>query len=276
MESGPFSREQATEYLRVLGVPRASPSLPALRALVTAHVTSVPFENVSKLLYRRRLGLREVPSLDRYLEGIERWHFGGTCYANNFHLWRLLQGLGYRATLCGAAMRSGVDVHAVITVAIGGRELLVDAGYAAPFLEPLPLDRGRDVVVARGRDRYVLEPRDAQGRSSLVFYRDGARLHGYTLSPTPRTEEHFRSVVADLFRAEATFMNAVMVVRFKGATSAALHNFSLVRSAGSRSSVEHLPNRHAVVEAIEREFGIPAELASEALAGVELRADPYG
>lgn len=44
-------------YLRALGVPRRPPGREALAEIVAAHVTRVPFENVSKLLRFRDLGL---------------------------------------------------------------------------------------------------------------------------------------------------------------------------------------------------------------------------
>jgi arylamine N-acetyltransferase len=145
-----------------LGVAKREPCVPALAELVSAHVMRVPFENVSKLYRRKHLGLAGLPGIELFLEGIERYHFGGTCYSNNFHLYTLLASLGYRARLCGADM-SNPDVHMVIMVNVDGREYLVDGGYAAPFLSPLPRDLKEDYVVALGRDRYVLRPQDTTG-----------------------------------------------------------------------------------------------------------------
>src|SRR5512133_643818 len=92
-------------YLGALRVRRRPPGVDALAELVAAHVSRVPFENVSKLYRRRHAGLEGLPDLDAFLDGIERFHFGGTCYANNFHLYTLLASLGYEARLCGADMR---------------------------------------------------------------------------------------------------------------------------------------------------------------------------
>jgi len=103
------------QYLSLLGVSRRPPSFHALRELVAAHVTRIPFENISKLHYHRHLGLHELPPLPLYLEGIERYHFGGTCYPNNFYLYSLLASLDYEVKLCGADM-TNPDVHIVIMV----------------------------------------------------------------------------------------------------------------------------------------------------------------
>jgi N-hydroxyarylamine O-acetyltransferase len=82
-------------YLRLLEVPRRPPSPEALAELTAAQLIRVPFENVSKLVRLRGMGLKELPPVELHLEGIERFHLGGTCYANNFHLYTLLGALGY-------------------------------------------------------------------------------------------------------------------------------------------------------------------------------------
>lgn len=263
----PLSREQLGRYLAALGVPRRAPSREALDELVTAHLTRVPFENVSKLCYRRRLGLTGLPPLDLFLEGLERHRLGGTCYSNNCHLWSLLVSLGYEARLCGADM-SKPDVHAVIVVRLEGRELLVDGGYGAPFFVPLPLDVGLVEAIAWGQERYLLHPRDAAGRSRLVVTRDGVEKHGYVVKPTPRLPEDFRRVIADSFRPEATFMNAIAIYRFERQRSLALRNLRLIESTPEGFTSRSLKDRDELVAVVEARFGIPAELVKEAVGGL--------
>jgi len=90
----PLPKEVAARYLAILGVARREPSLEALRELLAAHLTRIPFENISKLYYRKRLGLVNLPGIQLYLEGIDKYHFGGTCYSNNYHFHLLLRSLG--------------------------------------------------------------------------------------------------------------------------------------------------------------------------------------
>lgn len=54
VESPELSAAQLERYLGVLGVTAGPPSLENLRALVRAHLTRVPFENISKLLEQVR------------------------------------------------------------------------------------------------------------------------------------------------------------------------------------------------------------------------------
>ena len=252
-------------YLGILGVPGRPPGLNALAELVAAHLMRVPFENISKIYYRKRLGLKTIPELKTYLSGIENYHFGGTCYSNNYYLYRLLASLGYRVNLCGADM-SRPDVHVVSLVTLEGRQYLVDVGYAAPFQAPLPRDLAEDYTVVLGHDRYVLKPQDANGCSRLELHRDGVHKHGYLVKPQPRSIEDFEPVIVDSYCAEATFMNALLLVRFYPGRSVVVHNLSVIESQDMRSTVRALDSRAEVGRAVEENFGIPRGIVMEALA----------
>ena len=269
----PLSPARLERYLRLLGVAAGPPSAEHLETLVRAHLTRVPFENVSKLL-QRRAGQRRLPTDDAWLDGIEHHGFGGTCYPNNSNLHRLLVGLGYDARLCGADM-SAPDVHLVVLVHVDGRELLADVGYAAPFFAPLPRDLAGDHEVVFGRDRFVLRPQDAHGRSRLDQYRDGERIHGYFVNPRARTLEHFADVIADSYTDRAAFMNSVLVVRFWPGRMVRLHNQTVIEVIQGRVTVRSLEGRGQIPEEVEERFGISASLVSEALATVGEWADIY-
>lgn len=274
MRAPPAGDAMFDRYLRALGVARREPVRQALEELVAEHLTRVPFENISKLYYRKHRGLRGLPGLELYLDGIERHHFGGTCYANNYYLNLLLGHLGYDVKLCGADM-SEPDVHIVNMVAVDGREYIVDVGYAAPFLWPMPRDLDREYVVALGRDRYVLRPQDEAGRSRVDMYRSGRLRHGYTAMPMPRPIEHFEEVITDSFSDGATFMNALLLVRFYADRSVAIHNDELIESRGSESRIVRMSDREALVEAIVERFAMPRDLVADALADLGQLGDAW-
>lgn len=263
----PLEPPLVARYLRALGIPGRPPGVEALAEIVAAHVTRVPFENVSKLIRFRHLGLAGVPDATLFLEGIERDRLGGTCYANNYHLFQLLLALGYDARLCGADMREP-DVHVVVMVTVERRDLLLDAGYGAPFLDPFPLDSSSDEVVSLGRERWVLRPRDSRRRSLLEHHRDGALAHGYLAKPEPRSLRDFAAPIAGSFRPEATFMRSLVVSRFERGRSTVLHNLELVESVGARSSVRRLRDLDDLVAAVEDRFGIARHLVMEAADGL--------
>lgn len=259
-----------SRYLRILEVPRRTPSLAALAELTAAHLRRIPFENVSKLYYRKDTLMR-LPDLARFLDGVERHHFGGTCYSNNFHFHELLAQLGYRVSLCGADM-SAPDVHVVNTVSLARSQYLVDVGYGAPFLSPLPLDLEHDHEVEWGSERYVLKPRDPAGRSRLEQYREGVLRHAYLVNPRPRRIQEFERVIAASFDEQATFMNALLLARFSRDRSVTLRNLTLSEVRAGSSRVTRIPNRDALPAAVERHFGIPQGITRQALEGVDLTA----
>jgi arylamine N-acetyltransferase len=266
--------EPYDRYLALLGVARRPPGVDALRELVAAQVARVPFENVSKLFFRHDPVMR-LPPLSRHLDGIARLRCGGTCYANNIHFVGLLGQLGYDVRLCGADMAEP-DVHVVGIVRLAGREYLVDGGYAAPFLEPLPLDSAHDVEVELGDDRWVLKPRDDRGRPRIVLIRRGREKHGYVVNPAARQPGEFASVIEASFRADATFMNALLVAQFAAGRSRVLHNVELLECDGRqcrRSLVAAGPD--ALPDVVESLFGIPNDVARAALDGLSLTADAW-
>jgi len=260
----PLPEKVVDQYLTILGVTRRQPSFQALRELLAAHLTRVPFENISKLYYRKRLGLVNLPPIQLYLDGIDKYHFGGTCYSNNYHFYLLLRGLGYEARLCAADMKTP-QVHALNMIMIEGREYLADTGYAAPLLEPIPRDLAADYEITLGRDRYVLKPQDSNGCSRLELYRDGALRHGYLAKPTPKKIEDFGEVIDASFSANATFLNSVLLVRFYPDRSVLIHNMAVVESEGNKSALRALADREELITAIEERFGMPREIVCEAV-----------
>ena len=251
--------------LHLLGLGNRKPSYKALAKLVAAFMMRVPFENVSKLYYVKRYSLRQLPDLKRYIDGIEHHNFGGTCYSNNYYLHLLLKHLGYDVMLCGADM-TNPDVHLVNIVSLDGQKFLVDAGYAAPFMEPLPLDLKQDFVIALGRDRYILKPKDKNGNSRIELYRDGQQEHGYNVNPLPRQIKHFAQVIRESYRDSATFMNALLLVRSYPNRSIVIHNLSVIESKGTDYHIHQLADRDELSAVVEKYFSIPRAIVSEAVA----------
>lgn len=261
-------------YINLLGVQRREPSADALYDLVQAHLLQVPFENISKLYYKKHRGLRRLPGLELFLDGIEQFHFGGTCYSNNYYLYLLLVNLGYQAKLCGADM-SNPDVHLVSIVTVEKREYLVDVGYAAPFLMPLPRDLATDYTIVLGHDRYVLRPQDARGCSHMELYRDGILKHGYLVKPMSRQIHEFEHVISDSYREEATFMNALLLARFFPDRSLVIHNMTVIESQGCLSSTRTLASQEELAQVVFECFQIPSEFTVDVMNGLGQLEDAW-
>jgi arylamine N-acetyltransferase len=249
-------------YLNILGISRGEPSITALCEVIRTHLTKVPFENISKLLYKKQ-GLKYIPALSVYLDGIEKFNFGGTCYSNNYYLYLLLKYLGYEVKLCGADMKNP-NVHIVSMVKIGGRDFIVDGGYAAPFTEPLPRDLIGNYVITFGDEKYILNPRDESGYSKLEQYYKDELKHGYTAKPQPRKIDEFRNVIEDSYRDDATFMNAVMIAKFYENGSIVLRNLTLIRTDRNKVTTQSI-QRDEIAAIVEKYFGIPQQIVDEAV-----------
>jgi len=249
-------------YLNILGISRQEPSITALCEVVGAHLTKIPFENISKLLYKKQ-GLNYIPALSVYLDGIDNFNFGGTCYSNNYYLYLLLKYLGYDVNLCGADMKNP-DVHIVSMVKLGERDFIVDVGYAAPFSKPLPGDLKENYFITFGDEKYILNPRNESGRLKLEQYYKEELKHGYTANPQSRNIDDFHNVIEDSYRDDATFMNAVMIAKFYENASLVLRNLTLIKTDRNKVITQSI-QRDEIAAAVDKYFGIPGQIVEEAV-----------
>ena len=275
MSSGTIDDTTLVEqYLDLLGLSPERPSLEYLTRLIRAHLDRIPFENISKLLYLKRDGQRDVPDLETYLHAARDFHFGGTCYSNNPYLCRLLRHLGFDAELNGCDMQNP-DVHIVIRVRLGGQEYLADVGYAAPFLDPMPVSNSTEYETELGISRYVLRPRGADGCSRMDLYRRGELAHTYLVKPISREHAYFKPAIVDSYRPLATFMTSLLLTKYSAERSVVIYNYTLTEFDGRRETVTRLKDTKELVAAIEQQFGIPQSLSEEALDGVELSGNAW-
>lgn len=259
-------------YLELLGIEASKPSFELLGKIVKAHLIKVPFENISKLLYKKE-GINYITDLQTYLNGIEHYNFGGTCYANNYYLYLLLEHLGFNVKLCGADMKNP-DVHLISMVKIDGREYIVDGGYAAPFLKPLPRDLNKDYVISSGKEKYIIKPKDEMGRTKVEQYYDGKLQHWYRAKPHAREIKEFRKVIEDSFAVDAVFMNALRITRFSESGSFVLKNLLLTETNRLESETIGIA-RNEIPVVIREKFGMPEDIVREAISGIKELRDIY-
>jgi len=262
--------EQVALYLHLLGVERQEPTLEFLRRVVSSHLQRIPFENISKLWRKKRYGLVGIPTIEQFLDGINRYCFGGTCYSNNYYLNLLLGALGFDVRLCGADM-SLPDVHMVSRVRVQAGEYLVDVGYGAPFFAPIPL--AADWSTQLGRWKFELTPYRATGAWRMRQFWNGVYEHGYLAKPQPKTLNDFEPAITSSFAPQATFMRAVMLTRFRPGQAVVIRNLTITKSDAEHNVERRVASRAELCDEIERLFSISAEIAAEALSTVP---EPFG
>jgi N-hydroxyarylamine O-acetyltransferase len=140
------SRAWLGGYLELLGLDRQKPTLEYLKKLTRAHLSRVPFENVTSILRREAAGDDRVPTLDRGAE-LQAWQNrggGGLCFEVVDMFGTFLSGLGFKVHPVLATI-SFVGSHQGLVVEIENDRYLVDAGNGAPFFEPIPLSEPVEV-----------------------------------------------------------------------------------------------------------------------------------
>jgi len=86
MHTDKKAEELLDRYCRLLGLERKKPDLEFLGELLYAQISKIPFENISKIYFKKQSGICGMVDFEMYLNGIENHHFGGTCYALNYYL----------------------------------------------------------------------------------------------------------------------------------------------------------------------------------------------
>ncbi|WP_126425892.1 arylamine N-acetyltransferase [Brevibacillus marinus] len=128
-------------YLERLGLAPEPPSYEYLSAICRAHLSAVPFENISKLIYyrNRSRSTAPIPPVELFVDNMMRFDFGGTCYTLNSRLHLLLKALGFNCYL----VQLGNDHMAVLVKLpdLPGERVYVDCGAAAPLFRPVRFER---------------------------------------------------------------------------------------------------------------------------------------
>lgn len=260
------------KYLKLLGVNKSKPDFDFLKKIVKTHLIKVPFENISKLLYKKQ-GMNYIPDLGLFLEGIEKYNFGGTCYANNYYLYSLLKHLGYEIKLCGADMKKA-DVHILSIVKIDHKEYILDCGYAAPFFEPLPRDLRSDFVIRFGLEKYIIRSKDESESTGVEQYFNNELQHWYVAKPQSREIDDFRKVIEESYSDDAVFMNAVRITQFSETGSKVIKNLSLTDNTVSKSSSRKI-SHNDLPAVVQENFGIPSSVVKEAIGHIKELRDIY-
>jgi arylamine N-acetyltransferase len=265
----PFQR-----YLRLLGIAGHPSGLDGLRTLVRRHLSAVPFENISKLLRLDRQRAGHMTTLPEFLDGIEYSDLGGTCYTNNPFLTELLRELGYDADLLGADM-SQPNVHTCIRVRIDSVAYHVDVGFAAPFREPLRLDR-LPVQVEEGTNRYVLARDAASGGFCMSMFSDAENGVAYVVHDPPRPREFFDPVVLESYALSSTFMRCLRISRVFDGSSLDLIDRQMYRHEAGKTAITRLESIQELKRAVEDQLGMPRCPLERAIATLErLTGEPF-
>ena len=147
------------------------PTAETLRRLQMAHLSAVPFENLS-IPAKQPITLED----DALFAKIVERGRGGFCYEVNGLFAALLRRLGFTVEMLSAGVAKteggfGPEFdHMALLVTIDGEHWLVDVGFGDSFIEPLRLDErgvqrqgGRDYKIVPDGDNFILMQREDEG-----------------------------------------------------------------------------------------------------------------
>ncbi|WP_040688768.1 arylamine N-acetyltransferase family protein [Nocardia vinacea] len=171
-----------------------TPTPATLRALVYAHTTTIPFENLESILGR------PVPlDLESLQDKLIRHRRGGYCYENVGLFAAALERLGFGVTGLSGRVTMGVSdglrpaTHALLRVTTGDddRVWICDVGFGSGPLAPYELVEGGEFTL--GEWRFRLEHTTGELDTDLwvlhQFGRDGwIDRYTFTLNPQYRID----------------------------------------------------------------------------------------
>jgi len=199
-----------------------------------------------------------------YLNGIEKYNFGGTCYPINYYFNLLLNHLGFDVKLCGADMRLP-DVHMLNLVLIESIEYIVDPAFAAPFFSPMPRSLNEDFIVTRGVTAYRIKPQDERKRTTIEQYENDEFIMSFRAKPEPRKIHEFADVIEDSFSEKSTFINSLFLTRHYEDKTVAIYNLKFKKHSGIITKIYEIKNREELIETVHREFGMPVNIIAPVL-----------
>jgi len=241
----------------------------ALNGIVHRHLCRVPFENVSKLLLLGREGAGRAATLAEFLDGIEHYDLGGTCFSSNPFLATLLHALGFDAELLGADMGKP-NVHTSIRVRLSGTEYHVDVGYGAPFRRAIRLDQ-LPWEVEQGGYGFAFDRAAAPASYQASVYSGGQFLHGYVVHPPARDASFFHPALIESYRPGTTFTSMLRIIRFFDDHAADLQDARLSIHRGRETRTTCLSNMAELRSAVAGALAMPRCPIEEAVAILEKR-----
>ena len=226
-----------------------------LAALVRAHVTAVPFENLDVQLGRR---LTTAPS-DAYAKIVERRR-GGWCYEQNGLFGWVLAELGFEVTRVAAAVmrQDRGDIakanHLCLLVGIPGKSgrQLVDVGFGGSLLEPLELAEGEQLQTP-----YRLGLRRLDDRNWRFFEDPGDGEFSYDFEPGA-ADESVLSAKCDLLQSDpdsSFVLNLVAQIRRPDAHIALRGRVLTISTAEGKAS-RTLDSAGELLDTLDHVFGL--------------------
>lgn len=180
------------KYLKRIGYKDTTePSLEVLSSLQTAHLFSVPFENLD---IHNNIKI----DLDNSFDKVVNRNRGGFCYELNGLFYKLLKELGFNAKIVSARVYQGEKGfgaefdHMTIIVNLNSEEYLVDVGFGDFSYSPLKIILDKEIKDPRYT--FKIERYDDVYKIIKQKSDDGTFVHKYLFSDVERSINDFKEM----------------------------------------------------------------------------------
>ena len=244
----------ATAFSSGRGSSDPPPGIEAIAALMHAHMTAIPFENLDVLLGR---GVRL--DLDSVAAKLVTGRRGGYCFEHGTLFQAALRALGVEATphaarvLLVAPKAEAPRTHMFLTIVDGSTTWVLDPGFGGQGpLVPVPLVEGHEA--RRGRDVHRLVRRD--GEWVLEGLVNGAMTALWTSSLEPQFPVDF--ALANHYVStfpESPFATRLMIRALTPEGRVAAMNRDVTVTHGDVTEKHQLADRAALRRLVAGHFG---------------------
>ncbi|MGM7683764.1 arylamine N-acetyltransferase [Cytobacillus sp. Hm23] len=253
----------ACRYLERLNLtPPSTASYEFLELFSKRHLSFLPFENVSKLIYSTRNNSNGyfIPSVEQYVDNLFKYDFGGTCFVLNPYALQLLTLLGYDCY----HVRLG-ESHIAILVQLPDfpdERLYLDFGSAAPIMKPVRFENMQNSSSFGADDIQLIPDDEQQGYYRFTRFRHGKFVNNHwSFNPNIRSKVgDFDEAIHKSYSKDAIFMTRLRVNLFqfdKGRTLSLINNKLTITTLDDKEIVRKLKDIEEVESIISEEFMLP-------------------
>ena len=234
------------------------PDAETLHGLQSAHLLSIPFENLDIGL-KRPIQLREEALWDKIILRKR----GGFCYElNGLFAW-LLKQIGFDVTYLNARVfnregKLGIDFdHLALLVKIPQEPTrwLADVGFGDSFTEPLSFETGNEQV--QGLRSYRLE-QTTEGYITWQKNYDGTweRQYFFDLQPHNFPDEYEAACLYHQTSPKSSFTRASIISRATPEGRISLEAGSLIITTNGQREERRVPDREEYQALLKEHFGV--------------------
>ncbi|MDP5276606.1 arylamine N-acetyltransferase [Chengkuizengella axinellae] len=257
-----------------LSIPE-KPSYEFLTLFSERHLSTLPFENVSKLIYFSKFNINRyyIPSMETYVESLFKHDYGGTCYVLNQYAHKLLSFLGYDCSLVNLD-RGHIGILVKLPE-FPAERLYLDVGAAAPILKPVRFENKDNSSKYSVDEIQILPDAEQEGYYRFTRYRNEKFLtNTWIFNPNISfSKQNLDESIQNSFKSDAFFMTKLRVDLFQlehGRILSLNNNKFTIRTEDLQETVTILNSIEEVESVIDKEFGLsklPVRKAVEILKG---------